>query len=209
MTDHPSLLLATREPRLYGVIDVMRADRVAGWVIDRTDAAHCASVEIRREGRLVGTVTANRQRKDLERQAVGTGYYGFSFSFDPPLEEGMNFTIEVKAMSNDGVELLLQPVGRAAESITPEKRVLNRILGELSALRADVMFIRQEITMAEQRRLHFQERLELVQLRLESSLSDRAAPRNSSPRWLGVIVVAGAIIAAVSLCTGLLSLWTT
>ena len=209
MTDHPSLLLSTKEPRLYGVIDVMRADRVAGWVIDRTDAARCASVEIRREGRLVGTVIANRQRKDLERQAVGTGHYGFSFSFDPPLEEGMNFTVDVKAMSNDGVELLLQPVGRAAESITPEKRVLNRIFGELSALRADVTFIRQEVTTAEQRRLHFQERLELVQLRLESSLSDEASPRSSSPRWLGGIVVAGAIIAVVSLCTGLLSLWTT
>ena len=92
MTDQTPFPQIAKEPRLYGVVDVLRADRVAGWVIDRTDAARCATVELRREGRLIGTMTANRPRKDLERQAVGTGSYGFAFTFDPPLEEGMEFT---------------------------------------------------------------------------------------------------------------------
>lgn len=45
MTDQTPFPQAAKEPRLYGVIDVLRADRVAGWVIDRTDAARCATVE--------------------------------------------------------------------------------------------------------------------------------------------------------------------
>lgn len=78
MTDQTPPSSATKEPRLYGVVDILRSDRVAGWVIDRTDPALCATVELRREGRLVATATASRPRKDLERQAVGTGAYGFS-----------------------------------------------------------------------------------------------------------------------------------
>ena len=102
MTDQTPLSTVSKELRLYGVIDLLRSDRVGGWVIDRTDPRRTAMVDVLREGRVVGRVTADRPRKDLERQAVGTGNYGFSFTLDPPLEEGMEFTITVIARSHDG-----------------------------------------------------------------------------------------------------------
>ncbi|MTE01141.1 hypothetical protein GIY56_12665 [Paracoccus sp. YIM 132242] len=207
MNNQTPLSQVSKEPRLHGVIDILRTDRVAGWVIDRTDAARCASVDVRREGRLIGTVTANRPRKDLERQAVGTGSYGFAFTFDPPLEEGMEFTVVVTARSHDGVELPLQPAAGAAKAVTAEKKVLGRILSELVALRAEVDNLRLEEASAEKARACFQERLELVQLRLESSIPAKDLPQRSSPGWLVGIGVAGAILATGSLIAGLYSLW--
>ena len=206
MTDQTPFPQIAKEPRLYGVVDVLRADRVAGWVIDRTDAAQCATVELRREGRLIGTMTANRPRKDLERQAVGTGSYGFAFTFDPPLEEGMEFTVAVTAVSHDGVVLLLQPVGAAAKPISAEKKALGRILAELADLRADVGTLRQDAASAEENRARFQERLEFVQLRLEGGISAAEPPR-SAPGWLAGVAVVGALLAVGSLAVALFSLW--
>lgn len=207
MTDQTPFPQAAKEPRLYGVIDVLRADRVAGWVIDRTDAARCATVELRREGRLVGTTTANRPRKDLERQAVGTGAYGFAFAFDPPLEEGMDFTVAVTAKSHDGVSLPLHPVGGAAKPVSPERKALGLILAELADLRDQIAGLRAEAASAEGDRARFQDRLELVQLRLESGISAVDAPAGRAPGWLAGVALSGAVIAVGSLAIGLVSLW--
>lgn len=207
MTDQTPFSHTPKEPRLYGVVDVLRADRVAGWVIDRTDSARCATVELRREGRLIGTVTANRPRKDLERQAVGTGAYGFAFTFDPPLEEGMEFTVAVTARSHDGIELPLQPVAGAARPVSAEKKALGRILAELVGLRADVAALRQAVASAQEGHARFQERLELVQLRLERGISAVDLPQRHAPGWLTGIAVGGAVMAAGSLAVGLFSLW--
>lgn len=207
MTDQTPFPSIPKEPRLYGVVDVLRPDRVAGWVIDRTDAARCATVELRREGRLVATVPANRPRKDLERQAVGTGSYGFAIPLDPPLEEGMEFTISVMARSHDGHELPLPPAASAARSISPEQKALARILAELAAARADIDRARQEIASAEKDRTRFQERLELVQLRLEGAISAVDVPKGAAPRWLAGMAATGAILAVGSLAFGLFSLW--
>ena len=49
-------------PRIYGVIDVLRADRVAGWAIDRSDAAAALDIDILRDGRVIRTVRADRHR---------------------------------------------------------------------------------------------------------------------------------------------------
>lgn len=207
MTDQTPLSPNLKEPRLYGVVDVLRPDRVAGWVIDRTDAARAATIEIRREGRLVGTATANRPRKDLERQAVGTGSYGFAFTFDPPLEEGMEFTVTVTARSHDGAELMLQPAASAAKAISAERRALGRILAQLAGLQADLGALRQAVTLAQDGNARFQERLELVQLRLEAAISGVEAPRRGATGWLAGVAILGAVLATGSLALGLWSLW--
>lgn len=207
MTDQTPVPLIYKEPRLYGVVDVLRPDRVAGWVIDRTDAARCATVELRREGRLVATVPANRSRKDLERQAVGTGRYGFAIPLDPPLDEGMEFTISVTARSHDGQELSLQPAASAARTISPEKKALARVLAELSAVRADIDAARRDFAAAEGDRARFQERAELVQLRLESAIASVDVPQGTSSRWLAGVAVTGAILGLGSMAVGLYSLW--
>lgn len=51
--------------RLYGVVDVLRPDRAAGWAVDRSGASAAPDVEIRREGRRVATLRADRLPPDL------------------------------------------------------------------------------------------------------------------------------------------------
>lgn len=121
-------------PRLYGVMDVLRLDRVAGWAIDRTDAAAALEIEIRREGRPVATVRADRLRKDLERGGLGTGRYGFTCTLEPPLEPGFEFTVTAVARSADGALLDLKRPGAATQSPDRERRMLERLYEEVTAI---------------------------------------------------------------------------
>ena len=113
-------------PRLYGVVDVVRPDRIAGWAIDRADSQAVLEIDVRREGRLVATVRADRFRKDLERGSVGTGRYGFACELAPPLEPGFEFTVSATARTADGVSCELKRVGPAAAA-DPERRLAERI----------------------------------------------------------------------------------
>ena len=93
MTDQTPIPPATREPLLYGVVDVLRADRVAGWVIDRTDPARNATVEIRREGMMFACDMASDERvakvveKLLEYGVISFWFlsHPYSFRLSPPL----------------------------------------------------------------------------------------------------------------------------
>lgn len=190
-------------PPLHGVVDVLRPDRVAGWVIDRRDATAHATVEVRREGRIVASVPANRVRRDLETARVGTGSYGFSVNLDPPLDEGMEFTVTVRAFSPDGSEVFLRPAGRLGAP-SGEQRALARLLEEIATCRTLLQGHASETaelagTLA---------RVELVQARLESMTPGFDATANcgaaSSLRFLSV---AALITAGLSLALAVASLW--
>lgn len=209
MTDKTFSAEVSKEARLYGVIDVLRVDRVAGWVIDRTDPYQSAVVEVRCGDRLIGTIVANRLRKDLEQRAVGTGHYGFVYAFDPPLADGMESAVTAIAKSQDGVELPLQPAAGAARSISVERKMLGRLLSEVTDMRTDIGALRQEMASATASHAQLLERLELVQLRIEGALTVEAMPSLRPRGWLRTMAGAGAIIAVGSIVVGMFSLWAT
>lgn len=192
-----------RGPRLYGAIDVIRPDRIAGWVIDRKDPTAHAKVEIRREGRVIATIASDRSRKDLATAGVGTGAYGFSLPLDPPLDEGLEITLAVRAFTPDGAEILLRPGGRHATA-SPERRMLVRLIEDMADCRDRLAENARgpgdlAATLA---------RVELVQARLESLASGLEPP---APRTLtGLWVVTGLALAAatISLGVGIVSLLT-
>ena len=65
-----AVALASPDPatsRVYGVVDLLRDNRIAGWAIDRADAAAAVTVDIHRNGRLISSVVADRHRPDLEK----------------------------------------------------------------------------------------------------------------------------------------------
>ncbi|MBP7003178.1 hypothetical protein, partial [Amaricoccus sp.] len=123
-------------PRVYGVIDVLRPDRVSGWAIDRADAAAAVEIEILREGAPVARVRADRERRDLARGGVGTGRYGFSAPLDPPLEPGFEFTLRVRARTVDGDVADLRRAAATGAAPDPDRRLLERLYEELRALAA-------------------------------------------------------------------------
>ncbi|MFT3689200.1 hypothetical protein [Paenirhodobacter sp.] len=210
MTDQAPIAVPEAEvgqgegPRLYGVIDVIKAERIAGWVIDRTDPAACAEVDLLREGRVVATQTANRPRRDLARNGVGTGLYGFSIPLDPPLEPGMEFTLSIVARSRDGVECPVGPTARLAGSrVQPEQKILERVFTEVTALRDDLAQNRKHVEEALEKQV---ERIEMVQMRIEAMLATVEPPEPKSQRGLWGLAGAGAVIAVISLAVGIWSL---
>ena len=183
-------------PSLYGVVDVMRPDRIAGWVIDRRDSRAALDVEIRREGRLVATVKAARARRDLERAGVGTGRYGFSCELDPPIEPGFEFTLAITARAADGVtETLRRPARSAGPEAGPERRLLERIFEEVRRP-ADAGDLRELIARAE-----------VVQARIEAALAAIEPPAATTvPAGLRLLVGSAIAIASLSLAIGIISM---
>jgi hypothetical protein len=188
-------------PRINGVLDVPRANRVAGWAIDRADPAAAVTVTILREGRLVGEVRADAHRPDLERGGIGTGRYGFAVDLDPPLEPGFEFTVTAIARADDGTSGEIRAVGRARPSDDAARRLAERTFAELTQLRVAVQAVagRQDRDV-DPRLVEALERVEVTQARLEQAIATtEPQPRRTSSRGLAVAV-------GVALATGIGSL---
>jgi hypothetical protein len=183
-------------PRVYGVVDVLRASRVAGWAIDRSDSAASVEVEIRREGRLVETVRADRPRRDLERSGVGTGRYGFVCELSPPLQPGFEFTVSATARTGDGMRCELRRAG-ADDEASGERRLVERIFEIVSRPATSEIEERIEASLA---------RLEVAQARIEAALTAVEPPE--APALTGLRIVAGVALgtALVSLTIGAVSM---
>jgi hypothetical protein len=199
----PDAAPADAGPRLHGVVDVVRADRVAGWAIDRRDARASVAVTVWREGREVGTARADRLRRDLEQGGVGTGRYGFSVPLDPPVEAGLEFTVRVVARASDGAEVVLRPT--AAPS--PERRLLERVWEDLQAVSATAARTDAAVTDALSRLGAAIDRMEVAQARLEAQPGLAEPPPR--PRTASIRLMAGAALLTglSSLGLGLWSLW--
>jgi hypothetical protein len=188
-------------PRIYGVVDVLRPDRVGGWAIDRSDAHAALEIDIHRDGALIATVRADRLRKDLEKGSVGSGRYGFACPLAPPLEPGFEFTVTVTARTADGVEAELRRPAAAATG-DPERRLTERIYGEVVRIRRDLLTgdeaaARQDEMLA---------RLETLLARVEAAQGRLDAP--APPALVGLKLLVGLSLAlgAGSLVLGLWSM---
>jgi hypothetical protein len=96
---------------LRGYVDVVGADRIAGWAqsVDHPEAPVC--VDIFAGGRLIGQTVANQYREDLEQAKLGSGRH--SFAFTPPA--GLAF-------APDGVEVRRSLDGAALELSAATRR---------------------------------------------------------------------------------------
>ena len=188
-------------PRLYGVVDVLRGDRIAGWAIDRADSGAAVEIEIHREGALVETVRADRLRRDLERGGVGTGRYGFVCRLHPPLDPGFEVTVSAVARTADGVTAELRRTGSAGGGDGGgERRLVERIF-ELVSRPAEPPAPPVEVDRLEDI-LH---RLEVAQARIEASLAAVAAPP-AAGTGLKLMLALALATAALSLGLGLVSM---
>lgn len=195
-------------PRLYGVIDVMKSERVAGWVIDRADAEAFAVVDLVRDGLVVATQPACRPRKDLEKNGVGTGRYGFSIPLEPALRPGEEEMLSIVARSKDGVECVLKPTARLAGSrIVSEIKASDPLLTELGLLRAEISDERKRLEDSLLAQARCMEKLEAVQARLEAAMVKiEPADRKPESSTFGLALF-GVGLGAISFVVGLWSLF--
>ena len=187
-------------PRVYGVIDVLRPSRIAGWAIDRADSAAAVSIEIRREGAVVATVRADRHRRDLERGGVGTGRYGFVCELNPPLQPGFEFTVSATARTADGAACELRRAGAVDDEASAERRLMERIFALVSRVPDEAAGRQDKLKDAI-------DRLELVQARIEAALAAVEPPPAPAVAGLRAIAWLAVAVALVSLGIGLVSMF--
>lgn len=198
--------------RVNGVYDILSPDRVSGWAIDRSDEKAVVTVQVLREGVLVGTAPADRYRKDLERGGIGSGNYGYSVELDPPLAPGMGFTITVQAVTDDGVSGPLRPAGSARPSEDPEIRLLQQTFARIVEISRQ---IEQEAghrlppSPVESDRLEAAiDRIEVVQARLELTLAETERSLvTDADKGLRISVALSLLTGLVALSIGLYSIF--
>lgn len=192
------------QTRVNGAVEMLTSHRVAGWAIDRSDAAAAVKVEILREGRPYQTVIADRPRPDLEKGGIGTGRYGFAVDIDPPVEQGFEFTISVLACTSDGHSTPLKAVGRAEYSVSPELRLLLRLMTSVDALAANM----NQSEAKKDALVEISQRLEIAQARLEAAITAiEARPEPDRAKWIPWITYGAGLTGLISLGIGFASLW--
>lgn len=185
--------------RIYGVIDLLRTNRIAGWAVDRRDSAAVVSVEIWRENARVATVRADRLRPDLVSGGVGGGHYGFAADIDPPIEPGFEFTVTAKARAADGAETVLGRGALKEGKASADRRLAERTFGEVSRLKADVAALAARGSCAEEigRIQSVLDQIEVTQVRLDASIASCGAKAPNEARAGLRIVAMGAIVIAL------------
>lgn len=79
-----------------GFFGGMGDDVLFGWAMNKEDVDHAVSVSIYDSDVLLGTVKADKPRKDLRDQNIGTGNYGFDFPIPSHIRDGKPHTIHVR-----------------------------------------------------------------------------------------------------------------
>lgn len=202
------------EGRVNGIVDRPTAGRIAGWAIDRADPNSHVVVDIYFEGVLLGQVPATDYRKDLEKNGIGTGKYGFKFDLGTDIDADMSFAITAVARTQDAASASLRNTGRMAQSEDPAIRLAQRAylktcavqqaMGQLSRKVED----QSESETTNQATANTLERIELVQARLETLLSAcdtyQPAQQSAGLKWAVAIAL---VLGLTSFAVGLASLW--
>jgi GT2 family glycosyltransferase len=89
------LRLAASDIGFIGHVDATDQPMAQGWAINLTDPARRAEIELRLNGRVVGTTTADIHRDDLMLLGLSDGASGFRLAFPPDIDRRM--AMEVRA----------------------------------------------------------------------------------------------------------------
>lgn len=73
------------EGAIIGYIDRVLDRRITGWVLDRDHADQPVEVEIMLDGVPIARARADRFRKDLAQNGIGSGHHAFDIQVDQPL----------------------------------------------------------------------------------------------------------------------------
>ncbi|MEP1612128.1 MAG: hypothetical protein ABJL72_09415 [Roseobacter sp.] len=210
-----SLEQSDKVERVNGIIDRLGSKRIAGWAIDRADPNAHVDVDIYFEDILIGQVAASNYRKDLEKNGIGTGRYGFKFELEDEIDPDMSFAISAIARTKDGSSARLRNTGSTMLSDDPETRLSQRAYLNGCALRKELSELSNalqtmiEMENANEPDTNTLDRIELVQARLETILPKTHEP-NLVNNFTGLkwAVFVALLFGMASLGVGVFSVWT-
>ncbi len=96
-------------PSLIGCLDEVDRNYLHGWARDLDFPDSPLFLLVTADDQLVERVVANRHRPDVEQAGFGTGRYGFSVVFNPPLLSNKSWLIRVCSEA-DGQDMPGSPV---------------------------------------------------------------------------------------------------
>jgi glycosyltransferase involved in cell wall biosynthesis len=112
--DVPAIPPERAEPTLLGSpwrshINVITRNRISGWVRGGANPDQPTALQILDNGVVIARVLANRYRKDLEREGIGSGRHGFELRIPGGLSPLARHVIQVRREA-DGMDLHGSPV---------------------------------------------------------------------------------------------------
>lgn len=84
-------------------LETVVGDKLKGWAFDPDHPYDPVSVTIHCNGELLGTIVADKHRKDLQSEGFGDGHHGFRFQLPSHLLTGESLTFSVEPSDNSGV----------------------------------------------------------------------------------------------------------
>jgi hypothetical protein len=111
---------------IEGFLEAVELFQIRGWTFDSDRPDDVLTVEIVREGQVIGTVSADLYRADLERSGVGNGEHAFIFNSPIALPKGCLGSLSARVPAPDGQHALLpmlpeadRPSAQAVPSHSP------------------------------------------------------------------------------------------
>ena len=115
-----------RIPQYVGNIYPFSGDVVRGWLADKRNLDHPVAFRLLVDDTPRGEFLANRSRKHLRDQKIGTGEYGFDIPVDPSWDIRPGAVLAVRPLGAQFFELIHRVEGQAPEPATSSARPLDR-----------------------------------------------------------------------------------
>lgn len=168
--------------RLEGFLDAVEDGTVFGWAWDRLHPADRLNVEIRVNGTVAATATADRVRPDLRQGGIGDGGHAFIVRLEGGAEvftaEAISPTtgerLELKIRQPEDESTLLRRMAGAVESLSLNQRRLGAALREVKPTQdtGEVAKLLAEIRAAQESLAKQQSSMEIFLLRFETLLRE-------------------------------------
>jgi hypothetical protein len=83
-----------KDPNYNGAVDLVKCDRIGGWVWDSANPNEDIKVDIYVDDKIIGTVPAKDPRGDLKH--IGPSNYGFVLAMPSELKDGKPHAVRAK-----------------------------------------------------------------------------------------------------------------
>ncbi|HTH16236.1 MAG TPA: hypothetical protein VL974_06255 [Magnetospirillum sp.] len=177
--------------RLEGYLDAVEDGTVFGWAWDRLHPADRLTVEIRVDGKVAASATADRARPDLRHGGIGDGAHAFAVTLEAgaagftvdAISPSTGERIELKTRQPEDETALLRRVAGAVDALSLNQRRLGAALREVKPTQdnGEIAKLLAEIRAAQEALAKQQGSMEIFLLRFETLLRDLPA-KSAEPK---------------------------
>ncbi|WP_201861467.1 glycosyltransferase [Microvirga soli] len=114
---------------IKGKIDRTLKNALHGWIWDANHPTEPLVAQVSIDGAVIGSVKANRSRKDLLRAGIGSGAHAFELPLPLQLCDGRTHQVTLEAVAADGRAILVDARTVLLEGQLPSQTIRGRLEG--------------------------------------------------------------------------------